>query len=202
MSWQNRFLFVLIPVLLAGCGFQPLYGKKSTDLQASKLRAGVKIDSIPEAHDGQQLKIALEDLLNPDGGVPANPVYRLSVTSIHTTTTPIGVARDGTVSRYNVYMASKYVLYRNSDDKPISSGNISYVNSYNNLTNAYFSTYISQADATKRGITELSELYRQRLAIYLDAGAPEQENIKIEKAHPGFPPEQPVFPNMMVPNTR
>jgi len=117
---------------------------------------------------GQQLKADLEDRLNPSGAVPATPAYRLNVT-FNSSVTPIGVARDGTVSRYNIYLTSKYVLYRNSDGKKITSGEVDYVDSYNNLTNAYFSTYISQEDATSRGITELSELYKQRLAAYLKA---------------------------------
>ncbi len=95
------------------------------------------------------------------------------------------------MSLYNLYLNTKYTLYRTSDDKPITSGTLNYVDSYNNLTNAYFSTYISADDATKRGVAELSELYRERLAVYLDAGAPVQERYPRPATTPA---DQPLMP--------
>ena len=194
MSLRNNVWLVLIPLLLTGCGFQPLYGKKTSDKDISKVFAGVKVDDIP-AKNGQMLRIKLEDKLNPDG-IAAKPEYRLHVI-FRSSVTPIGVARDGTVSRYNVYLTSKFVLYRTSDDKPVTSGDIGYVDSYNNLTNAYFSTYISSEDALKNGVNEMSELYRERLSSYFNEGAPVQD-VKIpteeeEKAAPNNVPTNPLL---------
>ncbi|MDE3016806.1 MAG: hypothetical protein KGI29_07835 [Pseudomonadota bacterium] len=166
----SRFTFLLLAGLLTACGFRPLYGKKTDADPGSRVFAGVSIDKIPDRM-GQQLQANLEDRLNPDGAVPANPGYRLAVL-LSDSTIPIGVARDGTVSRYNVYLSSTYTLYRTADGKAIDSGTINDVSSYNNSTNDYFSTYISEQDAIKHGVQELSELYRARLAAYLDAGAP------------------------------
>lgn len=163
MSWPNRALLLLIPLLLAGCGFQPLYGKQSTG--SAEVLSGVAIDSIP-GRMGQQFRQNLEDKLNPSGAVPAHPTYRLTAT-VQSAATPIGVARDGTVSRYNVYLDSEYALVRISDGTKVSSGKLRHVSSYSNIPNEYFSTYMSEADAIKRGITELSEVYRQRLSSYL-----------------------------------
>lgn len=158
-----RTSVIILPLLLAACGFQPLYGKN--DAMTAPLQAGVRVDSIP-GRMGQQLHEALEDSLNPDGAVPPKPAYRLAAT-IASSEAPIDVSRDGTVSRYNVYLDSKYVLYRNSDGKEITSGTLRQVGSYSNLTNAYYSTYVSNEDAIKRGIQELGQIYRQRLAAYL-----------------------------------
>ena len=191
---RNKRIFSLIPLLfLMGCGFQPLYAKKAPG-DASKVFAGVKIDSIP-GRDGQEMRSALEDQLNPDGSLPVNPAYRLNVT-FNNTTVPIGVARDGTVSRYNIYLTSHYTLYRTADDKAIAAGDLSYVNSYNNLTNKYFSTYESEQDAIKRNVIELAELYRQRLTAYLDQGAPEQDPKVIAASH-GPVPYTPVLFNQI-----
>lgn len=176
MSSQNRlvwFLLPLLPLLLCGCGFHPLYAKHPADDTTSKLTAGVKIEPI-EGRSGQILRSNLEDRLNPAGYASGNPAYRLNIKLTHNST-PIAVARDGTVARYNVQLTSQYVLTRNADDKIVARDQIGYVNSYNNLTPAYYSTYIAEQDAIKRGLIELSELYRQRLAIYLDAGAPDQK---------------------------
>jgi LPS-assembly lipoprotein len=186
MSLRNSVIVILIPLLLAGCGFTPLYAKKSPE-ENSKLFAGVKVETIP-GRPGQILKIGLEDKLNANGVVPPSPAFRLTVTLVQSET-PIGVSSDGTVSRYNVYLNSSYVLRRTSDDKEVTSGNINYVSSYNNLTNAYFSTYVSKGDAIKRGLGEVTELYRQRLATYLDAGAPIQQHA----------PEPPPSPATFLP---
>jgi hypothetical protein len=157
-----------LPVFwFTACGFQPVYGKK--DGAVPKSLAGVSIEPVGRDRDSQLLKFALEDNLNPGGAVPVNPAYRLNA-SLTSTASPIGIARDGTVSRYNVHLYSQYKLIRNSDDAVVTTGNVRHVSSYNNVTGAYFSTYISEEDAVKRGIGELGEMYRQRLAPFLTAG--------------------------------
>lgn len=166
MWLRNSLLITLI--LLTGCGFKPLYGKSTNAGISKALLAGISVDPVTttDGRMGQQLKIELEDHLNPGGVVPGNPAYRLKVT-LAETNSAIGVAPDGTISRYNVYLNSTYILLRNSDGRQVTTGSVSDVNSYNNVTNAYYSTYISQEDAIKRGVTELAELYRVRMAAYL-----------------------------------
>ena len=181
MWLRNSLLALLFPALLTGCGFKPLYGNKDiTGNPDSRVFAGVRIDPIPGGgRMAQQFKINLEDKLNPTGAVPPNPTYRLTAT-LRSQAAAIGIARDGTVSRYNVYLDSEYGLYRVADGQKVTSGNIRHVSSYNNLTNAYFSTYISEQDAVKRGVEELAEVYRSRLAVYLEEGGPQQATVNEE----------------------
>lgn len=178
-----------LPFLLCACGFEPMYAKPS-DAQkgsASQVHAGVVVDPLP-GRAGQIFKSSLEDLLNPDGTV-TDAAYRLKASLKHVSI-PISSARDGTVSRFNINFASQYVLYRRSDNQPVTSGTINYVTSYNNLANSYYSTYIAEQDALKRGTSALSELYRQRLAMYLDAGAPQSPNIVMPDDRPLLAPDE------------
>lgn len=171
MSLRVSLLLVL-PLLLASCGFKPMYAKRSA-AESPELYAGVKIESIG-GREGQLLRMGLEDKLNPGGAVPERPAYRLEAT-LQKTSGAIGVARDGTVSRYNLYLDSYYTLYRTSDNLAVAQGKFRRVSSYSNLTGAYYSTFVSENDALKRGISELTEDYRQRLTSYLsgpDAGKP------------------------------
>lgn len=167
---HQKLLVILTCMFLCSCGFQPMYGKKpqgNTDALA-----GVYIEKVSgEGRMAQQFRTDLEDKLNPGGKIPANPAYSLSV-SLVSTESAIGVARDGTISRYNLYLDSTYSLKEYGTEKVIANGNLRQVASYNNLTNAYFSTYVSKEDAIKRGVTELSENYRQRLAPYLNGQRP------------------------------
>jgi LPS-assembly lipoprotein len=190
MSWRNKLLVLLLPSLLGGCGFKPLYNSKAGESDRSQVFAGVKIDHIAgEGRMEQQFRINLEDRLNPRGRVPADPAYHLA-TTLTSQSVAIGVARDGTVSRYNVYLDSDYALYRTADEKKIAAGHVRHVSSYNNLTNAYFSTYISEQDAIKRGVEELAEIYRDRLSTYLEEGAPERPNVDNKTLIPAPLPNQ------------
>lgn len=188
MSWRNSLIAVLLPALLTGCGFKPMYGNQTVNADRdSKIFAGVQIDPITGGgRMEQQFKINLEDRLNPNGRVPPNPAYRLSA-SLRSQPSAIGIARDGTVSRYNVYLDSEYALYRTSDNQKITSGTIRHVSSYNNLTNVYYSTYVSEQDAIKRGVEELAEIYRARLGVYLEEGAPVKASVDKE-----LPPPAPI----------
>lgn len=170
-----------------------MYGDTHSE-KSSALLAGIAVDSIPDRL-GQQFRISLENKLNPRGGASSNPRYRLSAT-LKTAESGIGVARDGTVSRYNVYLDSSYTLYRISDGKKMISGNLRQVSSYNNITNEYFSTYVAKEDAHKRGVEALAMQYRQRLLAYLGENNGKPEPRKETAPAPQFPvPQNPADPN-------
>lgn len=176
-SHQSPVTVILLAGLLSACGFQPLYGSK----EGFKERlASVYIDPIPERM-GQVLKTKLEDKLNPRG-LSENPDYRLIVT-LTSTASAMGVGRDGTISRYNVNLTSSYQLLNAHDNSLVTSGDLRHTSSYNNVSNAYFSTFVSEQDAIKRGVAELAELYRQRLAAYL-AHPTTKPIVKDPKASP------------------
>jgi LPS-assembly lipoprotein len=170
--------------LIAGCGFEPMYGQKS-DRYA--IHDGVIVNT-PKGLMGEQLKVDLEDRLNPYGVVPKHPAYKLD-TTLAVGQGAIGVARDGTVSRYNIYIDSTYTLTRLADSRVMMHGNLREVSSYNNPTSQYFSTYVSQTDATKRGITELAEMYRARIGEYLSKPPSELKPENGEKAVPLLLPD-------------
>lgn len=163
MSLRNSIICLVALVGLSACGFQPVYGHKPGEASG----AGVIVDTLSgRSRMHQQFKADLEDKLNPAGKVPAGAEYRLNAT-LMSSAGAIGVARDGTVSRYNVYLDSQYELIRMSDGEKVTSGTLRHVSSYNNPTSQYFSTYMSEQDAIKRGVTELSELFKQRLSPFL-----------------------------------
>ena len=170
MSWRRSAFALLALAGLAACGFHPLYGSVAiaTAPADSPLAAGIKVDAVttPTVNGGrltQLLKADLEDQFNPTGAPLAHPAYHMSV-SLVLTYTPVVVATDGTISRYNVYLDSKYLLYRYEDGKLAAQGSLRYVGSYDSVPNGYFSTYVAQGDSTSRGLQELSELYRERLS--------------------------------------
>lgn len=160
LSWSSAHLVLCSSLLLSACGFSPMYGQKHHDA----LSAGILIEA-PRDELGRQLQHALEDRLNPSPA-PATPAYKLTVT-LTSSAGGIGVARDGTISRYNITLTSSYTLMRLSDKRVIQTDNIQHISSFNNPVNQYFSTYIAQKNAMTQGVNELSELYRQRIGTLL-----------------------------------
>lgn len=180
--------FLLLP--LAGCGFKPVYGEKeqSSPLQAM---AGVRIREAGRQYTDQLFQQSLEDRLNP-GGVPANAPYQLEYT-LAMSESPIGVTRDGTVLRYNISMDASYKLIRIDNNLKITQGAVRHVSSYNNPIGKYYSTFVSKEDAVHRGIGELSEMIRTRLAPFLVQKNPKPADQAKPLPVPGSPLNQPVF---------
>jgi LPS-assembly lipoprotein len=199
ISSLNKFAVLALPLLwLAACGFQPLYSKNKPETGGALL-SGIQIDPV-SGRPGQLFTAELEDQLNPGGRVLANPTYRL-VATLTLREAGIGVARDGTVSRYNVYLDSNYQLIRIADKQLMTSGSLHHVSSYNNILNQYYSTYVAQEDAYKRGVTELAQLFRERLGAYLtqNGGNPpvQKEPPKANKLT--ILPENPDMQNTIAP---
>lgn len=187
MSWQNKEVghrmrgvvaACLLPLVLASCGFQPLYGQHiggdaKTAVTVHQL-AGIEIGQVSGGASGQpspgilgqQLRNNIEDRLNPGKIIAPESVYHLDI-SLSLRETGVAVSRDGTISRYNIFLDTTYVLTRKVDGKPVYQGRFSRSSSYNVQSNAYFSTYVSRGDSIKHGIVELAEEYRQRLAAFL-----------------------------------
>lgn len=185
IGFLRTIAYCLMPIaFLSACGFQPVYGTSSAVSANAPLMAGVQISatdggSIASSANitttiptkvAREFKENLEDLLNPvTRGKSAE--YSLDI-SISQTTAAIGISRDGTASRYNLNISSSYKLTRLDDSKLIDAGTISNTTSYNNPSNQYFSTYISEQNARKRGVSELAALYRQRLSVLTENSTP------------------------------
>ncbi|MEK6747061.1 MAG: hypothetical protein AABY33_08535 [Pseudomonadota bacterium] len=177
-----RLLPIVCCLVLASCGFRPVYDKSSANSEKSIINTGIRVSAtasgttstLPTSSDAsadnssattmaRQFSNNLEDMVNSG----ASPSYDLNVL-INYSNIGVGVARDGTASRYNLVISSTYKLTRISDGKEVGNGTLSSVTSYNNPNNQYFSTYISEQDARKRGIKELAELYRHRLLSFVE----------------------------------
>jgi LPS-assembly lipoprotein len=171
--------------LLTGCGFQPVYGERSQIPADSPIRAGVSVSVASSDYPqlAQQFEHHLSDIVNPEGLGGKAPTYAMRV-QLMVNTVGIGLARDGTAARYNVTLDSNYEIRRAGESDVLVTGQLRNVTSFNNPNNQYFSTYISEQDARKRGIEELAEAYRQRLASYTPATMKEIKQTQQAKPFP------------------
>ena len=141
-------------ILLAGCGFHPMYGSSLAPALSS-----VYVEPIAE-RDGYELRNTLIDALQSDGD-KAGKVYSLKVT-LNESSQGIALQNDATITRYNNRLEAHYVL---SDMKGavLTSGTQVELSAYNVVQSPY-ATLTAQQDSSKRAAQDVAE------RIHLDLG--------------------------------
>src|SRR5471032_1778918 len=141
-------------VLLAGCGFHPMYGSAL----APQLSA-IYVEPIPE-RDGYELRNTLIDLLHSDG-VLGGKLYRLKIT-MNENSQGIALQNDAAITRYNDTLNASYVL-TDAKGNVLTQGTQKELSAYNVVTSPY-ATLVSEQDANKRAAQDMAE------RIHLDLG--------------------------------
>lgn len=160
---------VALGLLVAGCGFRPVYGKQyqsERNAIASAQLAEIEVTG-DTSRLNQLFQEELRDRLNPEH-VAIEKRYRLHV-AINEMNIPLFVAPDGTYGRGNLQYTLSYGLTRNEDGKQVDNGQLKRVSSYAaSETNAIYASYVAQDDARKRGVIELANDLAMRLGNRLD----------------------------------
>ncbi len=173
MSWSRRSLLAAGAAALAagpgGCGFEPLYGRRSGSGSASDQLAAIRIAPIAD-RTGQLLYNELRDRLNPRGK-PGAPLYVLMVTLIETRE-ELAFRGDETATRANLQLRANYVLQRavsqgdGGETVVLTKGESRITTSYDILESQY-ATLASIDDARARAVQVLGDDIQARLAVAL-----------------------------------
>lgn len=155
-----------LPLLLAGCGWQPLYADRQAGPADANLQA-IRVDPIAE-RIGHRLEIALRDELNP-AGVPTPQRY-----SLHTTLSvqreDLGIQAQGLATRGRLDVYATFALFEVKSGKPLFRGTIHSANAFDILANGYATT-VAQDDADRRTVAELAREIVARLAFFMQQRA-------------------------------
>ncbi len=169
MSWSRATLACLALLALAGCGWQPLYGRVNSGSSgavggnAGPQLAAVHITPIAD-RVGQNLYNALRDRINP-GGAPEDAHYDL-VVRISETSTQLLILQDQTATRVTLTLNAAYALYQRGTRNPVYQGQSRATTTYDLLNNEYASVQ-SADDAHRRGALTLADDISERLAVFL-----------------------------------
>jgi LPS-assembly lipoprotein len=169
MSWSRRASWpaglTALLLLLAGCGWQPLYGHDASSQggNAAPQLAQVHIQPIAD-RVGQQLYNLLRDRMNPQG-VPADPQYDLIVTLRQSATQEL-IQQDQTASRITITLTAEYKLIVRGQEAPVFNGQARATTAYDLLDDPYASV-VSAEDAKRRGAKSLADEISNRVAVYL-----------------------------------
>lgn len=161
IGWRVSALLCVLA--LTGCGFRPVYAPAETgDAVAAEQLSAVRIEPLRD-RAGQQLHNFLRDELNPKGQ-PVEPDYKLEV-KLSQRTEKLAFRQDETATRANIIIKTAFVLRAAEDNRVLYAGRASSINSYNILDDQY-PTNVSAADALRRGLREISQDIKLRLAVY------------------------------------
>jgi len=168
MWWCRRILrpvsaatALVVAVLLAGCGFQPLYGQNSAGNVESEFK-NVKIEAI-SGRVGQQLHNYLLDRINREGR-PANPHYLLSV-DLDVQQVRLGFERDDTATRSKVVVMADVRLRDITTGEVLLSRSARSTTSYN-IVDSAVATRSAELDAIDRAAREVGDEIRLMLSLY------------------------------------
>jgi LPS-assembly lipoprotein len=164
-----RLLTAAAPLLLAACGWHPLYGRLDDSGGAGLELASVHIQPIAD-RTGQNLYNELRDRMNP-AGVPADPHYDL-VIGLTEQYQQYLVQTDQTATRVDLTLYANFALYQRGSTGPLMIGQSRTTTSYDQLTNQYASV-VSAEDARRRGAVSIADDIANRIAVYL-AQPPDQ----------------------------
>ncbi len=162
---KRILLLALTGLLLTSCGFQPLHSQSYRAEQRVAMSAvQVKVD---HSRLGQLLEAEIADDVNPDYQQTPK-TYELKV---HLSVQDIAlfINPDGTSARGDIRWVSNYELVKIADGTVVNTGNLTRVSSYNTGEDAStgYASFVSVEDAKKRGIIELGQDYKLRLANVL-----------------------------------
>jgi LPS-assembly lipoprotein len=176
--WWLAGLFLL----LAGCGWQPLYSQPGADPTSGgvpQTLASIAIEPVTtrttldpltgnakfpyDSRAAQMLHNSLRDGLNPHGQ-PSQPAYHLAVELTETVTRTASLG-NGDSTRNDLTLIAKYDL-TDEKGKSLLQDRARIVTSYDVL-NQPFSDLQSHNDALKRGTEEIAQLIETRLAVLL-----------------------------------
>lgn len=195
-------LMIMMQLTLASCGFEPLHSEayrasQAVDLSSIRVLAvgsttenAVAVANNMDRRYSELLTAEIEGQVNPTS-LAAEKLYTLAITFNELDAASF-VKPDGTASRGDLNYTSTYTITRLRDAKTVASGTIQRVSTYNTSPSADYASYVSIEDARKRGILELAQDYKLRLASLLPAlNNPYAQAVKAPEPEVA-PPLQPM----------
>jgi len=150
-------------LVLAGCGFGPLYGEREQTVATEDLLSRVEVPPI-ENRVGQLVRIELTNRMTPTRPVPT-PLFTLIV-KLNESKSNLAVQKDSSATRANLTISASFELRQNNNGASLNKGNVRSVNSYD-ILQSDFATLAAEQNARRRGAVDVADGIVDRLAIYL-----------------------------------
>ena len=161
-------LVVALPLILAGCGWRPLYADAETGAADAALRA-IRVDPIAE-RVGQRLELALRSQFNPTG-IDTPQLYELK-TTLAVARSELGIQAQGLATRSKIDGYATFALIDIKSGKQLFKDSTHSFDTFDVEPNGY-ATVVNDNDARARVAEELSREIAARLTLFLQRRAAE-----------------------------
>lgn len=158
------FATVVIGLMLAGCGYHPLYGTTPSGSTTALELSSIKIDE-QKTRLGQLIRNKLLSSIPP--GTEAQERYRLSLTATSASQVQIE-ASNSEINRSSLRVNASYQLLDPPTGVVLNSGKTFSQVSYDRTT-AEFANVQAESSAMDRAAEEIATDIRTRLAAYLSS---------------------------------
>ncbi len=170
-------------LVLAGCGWRPMYERPSADPASGGVTADLaqisidpvvpkttlnplssySTDDLYDSRAAQLLQNYLKNALNPRGR-PSAAVYHLAI-ELHQETRTAAALGNGDATREDLIMTAEYRL-NDTKGQSVMEDHANIVTSYDILREP-FSDLSSRRDAQQRAAQEIAQAIQTRLAVFL-----------------------------------
>ncbi len=158
-------LVMALPLVLAGCGFKPLYGELGRTGAAQADLSQIEIEPSRE-RTGQRLRQILVQNLTP-AGEPTRPKYRL-VIALSEAQDGVGLRTDYTITRVNYRLKGTFSLVDANTSALLFGGSVRGITAYN-VGADQVATLTAEQDARERATQDLAEDLQTRLAVFFES---------------------------------
>lgn len=156
-------IVLALSLSLAGCGFQPLYGKAGPGSSIDPRFTSIVVE-VPPTDIGGLLEQQVLDLISAHGVNPENPSYRLTLTP-RAVDSAVAVEEDTEVTRRNFVVQTGFSLIDSETGEAIYSSTSRSQASYNRVSSEY-ANIIAARDAARRTTRAVAEDIRLKLAAF------------------------------------
>lgn len=154
-------------LLLAGCGFQPLYGDRGVGAAAAEKLETVDIAPIPD-REGQKLRNLLIDRFYTTSR-PAQTRYRLDA-SVNAVEQKLALQKDASAVRAQLLVTVPYRLVDTANGQVVFQSNSRSMISYN-ILEQHYAGVLTVENAYDRALLEISNDVTSRVAMFLGRGS-------------------------------
>jgi LPS-assembly lipoprotein len=165
MSSPLKILAALSILILAACGFTPMYGSGagSSGVSAPQGLDKVDIALIPD-ESGVYLRNLLIDSFYR-GGYPSSPTHVLQVENLREHEYSLDITRASEATRKQIRLTATLKLVERATGKLALTRPLTAITSYNVL-GSQFTTRVSENDAREAALTDLARQIETQTALY------------------------------------
>jgi LPS-assembly lipoprotein len=166
--WLYRLpLLVGCGLLLAGCGFKPLYGTQAGALVLYEL-SSIKLAPV-KGVIGVQLHNALHDNLRANKGAGAAR-YNLTLEYDKSTYAMLTSPNTSQITRYTMILTVDYELTDSVTRNLVKSGQTSTHASYNVINDNVYATFVAEEEAVLRAARQVAQQLINLLSMHFSQG--------------------------------